>query len=88
MRTIRILAIVFPVLWTIAFLAIRLPVLMVTIGGIATFIMLIIVVIAGAWFRFGSKDPVLPPGKFYNVALIICCLAIVMVGVYGLVKLF
>ncbi|MCK5136407.1 MAG: Nramp family divalent metal transporter [Bacteroidales bacterium] len=88
LRTIRILAIVFPVLWTIAFLVIKLPVLMVTIGGIATFIMLIIVVIAGVYFRFGSKDQALPPGKFYNIALIICCLAIIMVGVYGVVKLF
>lgn len=51
LRTIRILAIVFPVLWTVAFLLIKLPVLMVTIGGIATFVMLIIVVIAGVWFR-------------------------------------
>ncbi len=88
MRTIRILAIVFPVLWTIAFLVIKLPVLMVTIGGIATFVMLIIVVIAGAWFRFGLGEKVVPPGKFYHLALILCCLAIVAVGVYGVVKLF
>lgn len=87
MRTIRILAIVFPVLWTIAFLVIKLPVLMVTIGGIATFVMLIIVVIAGAWFRFGPREKVIPPGKFYKLALIICCLAIVAVGVYGVAKL-
>jgi len=88
MRTIRILAIVFPVLWTIAFLLVKLPVLMVTIGGIATFIMLIIVVIAGAWFRFGPTEKVIPPGKFYKFALIVCCLAIIAVGVYGVVKLF
>ncbi|MCK4745887.1 MAG: hypothetical protein KAT15_02580, partial [Bacteroidales bacterium] len=88
LRTIRILAIVFPVLWTIAFLVVKLPVLMVTIGGIATFIMLIIVVIAGAWFRLGPGEKPLPPGRVYNLALIICCLAIVMVGVYGVVMLF
>jgi len=88
MRTIRILAIVFPVLWTIAFLLIKLPVLMVTIGGIATFVMLIIVVIAGIHFRFRVKDQVLSPGRFYKIALVICCLAIAMVGVYGVVKLF
>jgi len=88
MRTIRILAVVFPVLWTIAFLVIKLPVLMVTIGGLATFVMLIVVVIAGVWFRFGPGEKVVPPGKFYKVALIICCLAIIAVGVYGVVKLF
>jgi manganese transport protein len=88
MRTIRILAVVFPILWTIAFLVIKLPVLMVTIGGLATFVMLIIVVIAGAWFRFGPGEKVLSPGKFYRATLILCCLAIVAVGVYGVAKLF
>ncbi len=88
MRTIRILAIVFPVLWTIAFLLIRLPVLMVTIGGIATFVMLIIVVIAGVWFRFRSKESVIEPGGFYKTALVTSCIAIVLVGIYGVFKLF
>ena len=88
MRTIRILAVVFPTLWTIAFLVVKLPVLMVTIGGIATFIMLIIVVMAGAWFRFGPGEKVLLPGKFYKLALILSCLSILAVGVYGVVKLF
>ncbi|MFH0758389.1 MAG: Nramp family divalent metal transporter [Bacteroidota bacterium] len=88
MRTIRILATVFPVLWTIAFLVIRLPVLMVTIGGIATFIMLILVVIAGLWFRFRSQESVIEPGWFYKTVLVISCLAIVLVGIYGVIKLF
>jgi manganese transport protein len=88
LRAIRILAVVFPVLWTIAFLLIRLPVLMVTIGGIATFIMLIIVVIAGIWFRFGSGERLLVPGRFYNMALVVSCMAIILVGIYGLARLF
>ena len=88
LRTIRVLAIVFPVLWTIAFLLIRLPVLMVTIGGIATFVMLFIVVIGGIWFRFGPGEKVVAPGRIYRVFLIVSCLAILMVGVYGIVRLF
>jgi len=90
LRTIRILAIVFPVLWTIAFLLIRLPVLMVTIGGIATFIMLFIVVAAGIWFRFGDRreQTVVQPGWFYRVALLISCTAIFLVGIYGIIRLF
>jgi Mn2+/Fe2+ NRAMP family transporter len=87
MRTIRILAIVFPVLWTIAFLLIKLPVLMVTIGGIATFIMLIIIVIAGIYFRFIKGFQVISPGKFYNAALLLSCISIVFVGVYGILKI-
>lgn len=88
MRTIRWLAVVFPVLWTIAFLLIKLPVLMVTIGGIATFIMLLIIVIAGMYYRFRAADQLLSPGKFYNIALLISCLSIVFVGIYGVLKLF
>ncbi|MGW8316015.1 MAG: Nramp family divalent metal transporter [Bacteroidales bacterium] len=87
-RTIRWLALVFPVLWTIAFLLIKLPVLMVTIGGIATFIMLLIIVIAGLYYRFRSKDQLLSPGTFYKVALLLSCLSIIFVGVYGVIKLF
>jgi manganese transport protein len=88
LRTIRILAVVFPVLWTIAFLVIRLPVLMVTIGGIATFVMLFIVVIAGLWFRFKSGEKSISPGRIYKVLLILSCVAIFMVGIYGVLKLF
>jgi len=88
LRTIRFIAILFPILWTIAFLLIKLPVLMVTIGGIATFVMLFIVVIAGLWFRFGTKEKILPPGRLYVFFLLISCLAIFLVGVYGILKLF
>ncbi len=88
LRTIRLLAIIFPVLWTIAFLIIKLPVLMVTIGGIATFVMLFVVVIAGIWFRFSSGEKVVPPGRVYKIFLIISCIAIFMVGLYGILKLF
>ncbi|HDS06399.1 MAG TPA: divalent metal cation transporter [Bacteroides sp.] len=88
LRTIRILAVVFPLLWTIAFLLVKLPVLMVTIGGIATFIMLVIVVVAGFYFRFGTREQLLRPGRFYNVALVVSCIAIILVGVYGVVRLF
>jgi hypothetical protein len=88
LRTIRIVAIVFPLLWTIAFLLIKLPVLMVTIGGIATFMMLLIIVIAGLYFRFNAKTVELSPGKLYNIILVISCISIVLVAVYGIMKLF
>ena len=60
---------------------------MVTIGGIATFVMLFIVVIAGIWFRFRSNLQVVPPGRIYKFFLIISCVAIFMVGIYGILKL-
>ena len=88
LRAIRVVAIVFPLLWTIAFLLIKLPVLMVTIGGIATFIMLLIIVVAGLFFRFKTQDAGLSPGKYYNMVLLISCISIVFVAIYGILKLF
>ncbi|RPI42428.1 MAG: divalent metal cation transporter [Bacteroidetes bacterium] len=88
LRTIRVLAVVFPVLWTIAFLVVKLPVLMVTIGGIATFVMLLIVVVAGLHFRFRKEYQVLSPGRIYNLLLVLSCVSIVMVGIYSLVRIF
>jgi Mn2+/Fe2+ NRAMP family transporter len=87
-RTRRIIAVIFPALWTIAFLIVKLPLLMVTIGGIATFLMLFIVVVAGLHFRFGLKEQPIEPGVFYNIALITSCVAIIFIGVYGVFKLF
>jgi manganese transport protein len=90
MRTIRILAVVFPALWTIAFLLIRLPLLMVTIGGIATFLMLFLVVAAGIWFRFG--DPGYKTGLstslLYRITLLVSGISILLVGIYGVTRLF
>jgi Mn2+/Fe2+ NRAMP family transporter len=88
LRTMRILAVVFPVLWTIAFLVVKLPVLMVTIGGIATFMMLFIVVAAGLWFHFREKHLLPSPGRGYKLALVLSCVAITLVGVYGIIRLF
>jgi Mn2+/Fe2+ NRAMP family transporter len=87
-RTLRWLAVLFPVLWTIAFLLVRLPVLMVTIGGIATFLMLFIIVAAGTWMRFRRDPSRIRVGWSYRIALLISCLAILGIGLYGVVSLF
>ena len=60
---------------------------MVTIGGVATFLMLFIIVYAGLNFRFQRNQFGLSPGLFYDIALIISCMVIFLVGVYGVVKL-
>ena len=49
-KTIAWVAWIFPVLWIIAFVWVRLPMLMVTIGGIVTFFMLLIIVNDGLHF--------------------------------------
>jgi Mn2+/Fe2+ NRAMP family transporter len=87
-KTIAISAWVFPILWVIALVWVRLPVIMVTIGGIITFFMLLIIVYAGLHFRYKQKQFGLESSKFYDVALWLSCIVIFMVGFYGAISLF
>ncbi|MDX1283794.1 MAG: Nramp family divalent metal transporter [Draconibacterium sp.] len=87
-RTIAIMAWVFPVLWLIALFWIKLPVVMVTIGGIITFFMLLIIVYGGLHFRYKQKQYGLESSKFYDVALWVSCIVIFLVGLYGAISLF
>ncbi len=86
-NTIAVLAWVFPVLWIIALIWVKLPVLMVTIGGIITFFMLLIIVYAGLHFRYRQKQFGLESSKFYDFALWMSCLVIFSVGLYGAISL-
>lgn len=87
-NTIAALAWIFPVLWIIALMWVKLPVLMVTFGGIITFFMLLIIVYAGLHFRYKQKQYGLESSKFYDIALWVSCLVIFLVGFYGAVSLF
>ncbi len=87
-RTIAITAWVFPVIWVIALVWVKLPVLMVTIGGIVTFFMLLIIVYAGLHFRYKQKQFGIQSSKFYDLALGVSCMVIFLVGFYGAYKLF
>jgi hypothetical protein len=61
---------------------------MVTIGGIITFLMLLIIVYAGLHFRYKQKQYGLESSKFYDISLWISCIAIFTVGFYGMISLF
>ncbi len=87
-NTVATLAWVFPVLWLIALFLVKSPVLMVTIGGIITFFMLLIIVYAGLHFRYRQKQYGLESSKFYDIALWISCIVIFTVGFYGLISIF
>jgi len=87
-NSVAILAWAFPVLWLIALFAVKSPVIMVTIGGIITFIMLLIIVYAGLHFRYKQKQYKLESSKFYDIALWVSCIAIFLVGFYGVFSLF
>lgn len=86
-KTIAILAFIFPVLWLIALVIIKSPVIMVTIGGVITFFMLLIIVYAGLHFRYRQKQYGLESSSFYDITLWISCISIFLVGFYGVYKL-
>jgi len=84
---IGIFAWFFPFAWATLFLLMKMPVLMVTIGGVITTVILLMVVFAALHFRYRQIPPVLISGPGYDTALWISVLAIIMVAIYGVYKL-
>jgi Mn2+/Fe2+ NRAMP family transporter len=86
-KSIAVLAWSIPLIWATLFLLLKTPTLMVTIGGIATTVILLIIVYAALHFRYRRLPEALRPGIFYDVALWVSVIAILVVGVYGVFKL-
>ena len=82
------LAWIFPAIWCVLFLFIQLPVLMILLGGFMTSVLLLLVVYAAFHFRYRRLPLSLKPSLFYDVAFWLSGIAILMVGVYGVYKLF
>lgn len=82
-RSIGILSWVVPLLWAFLFLGIKLPLFMVLSGGIAGSVLLLLVIYAVLYFRYGS-----PSGKFdaswrFDLIFWVSILAILGVSIYG-----
>ncbi|PCJ94089.1 MAG: iron transporter [Flavobacteriaceae bacterium] len=87
-KTIKILAFTFPLIWATLFVFIKLPVIMVMIGGIVGSLILLLVVIAVLYFRYRRTSIAFRPSNLYDIALWISTISIIGVGIYGLIKLF
>ena len=87
-RSIAVMAWVFPLIWSLLYVFIELPVMMILIGGFSTSILLLIVVFAAYRFRYFRMPKSLESGIFYDVALWVSIIAILGVGVYSVVKVF
>ena len=82
-RVMTALSWLIPLSWACAFLFVERPVFMVIAGGVATSIILLLVVYAAVYFRYRLTLPVLEPGPLYTIAFWISTLAILAVAVYG-----
>ncbi len=87
-RTVAISAWVIPVLWALIFSFVKLPVLMIIVGGIVGSFLLFLVVFAAMHFRYKRLDPLFKPTLLYDIILWVSILSIVAVGVLGFVKLW
>jgi manganese transport protein len=74
----------FPALWCVLFLIIKLPVLMVLLGGAATSVLLLVVGWAALQFRYRQLPASLKPTASYDVWLWLSIAAILGVSVYGI----
>jgi hypothetical protein len=88
LRYIRIFTVALPILWGAAYLFIQAPVLMVQIGGVATGVFLLAVVVAVWYLRRTEVDRRLYGGSLFNAVLIISSIAIILLGVYSALSVF
>jgi len=82
-KTIGILSWILPAAWCILFLFLQAPVMMVILGGIATSILLLLVVYVSLVFRYHELPASLKPSGVYDVFFWISVLSILTVSGYG-----
>jgi hypothetical protein len=80
--SIGIAAWVIPFTWATLFLIMGDPALMVILGGLATVVILLIVVFAALHFRYRRLDSRLLSGPIYDATLWISSIAIFLVAIY------
>ncbi|MDI3502200.1 MAG: manganese transport protein [Archaeoglobi archaeon] len=79
---------VMPLLWYILFITYKAPVYMVILGGIATSIMLLIVVVAAIYFKYRRLDKRLASGLVYDIFFWASVIAILILAIRGIYAAF
>ena len=82
-KTIVVLAWFFPASWAMVFLLYKEPVYMVVLGGAATSMLLLLVILGALWFRYQDTPASMKPSWFYDTALWISSLSIAALAIYG-----
>src|SRR5690606_7634584 len=87
-KWIRGFIVVLPIVWAAAYLVVSSPVIMVQIGGVATGIFLLAVVVATWYLRAREVDDRLYGRWLFNLLLIVSSVAIALLGVYTVASVF
>ena len=82
-KAIGLLSWVLPAVWCILFLFLQAPVMMVILGGIATSILLLLIVYVSLVFRYRELPASLSPSKLYDAFFWISVTSILIVSGYG-----
>ena len=82
-KAIALVAWIVPFIWATLFLLVKLPAMMVIIGGVAGTGILLIVVMAVLYFRYKEAPACLPTSKTYDLILWISIVVIGLVALYG-----
>lgn len=86
-RSIGILSWVVPLIWAFLFLSIKLPLFMVLSGGIAGSVLLLLVLYATLYFRYGTATGKFDASWRFDLVFWVSILAILAVSVYGIYSL-
>lgn len=87
-RWMRVIMIVLPVVWGVLGVAISSPLALVVLAGILNAVFLIGVAISTLYLSHTQTDPRVKDGPVFTTFLIVSAVAIVAVGVIGLVNTF
>lgn len=87
-RMVAIWSVVLPLACVAAYLVVSRPVVLVAIAGVTQAIMLPIIGFASVYFRYRETDHRLRPGKLWDTLLITSCTALLVVGTYGVFKVY
>ncbi|GAB3177005.1 Nramp family divalent metal transporter [Telluribacter humicola] len=82
-RSIAIFSWIFPFAWCVFFLFFQSPVMMVILGGIATSVLLILIVWVAWVYRYRELPKALVPSRLYDVFFWISVASILVVSGYG-----
>jgi manganese transport protein len=86
-KMIKGVSILFPALWSVTYLFIKLPLIMIISGGIVGSVLLVLVVYAAIHFRYNRK-PNLQSSPMYDAALWVSVVSILGISIYSLYSLF
>jgi manganese transport protein len=82
-RSIAIFSWIFPFAWCVFFLYFQAPVMMVILGGIATSVLLLLIVWVAYQYRYRLLPAALVPSRLYDVFFWISVASILVVSAYG-----